>query len=120
MRVVAKHHQAAVQHAFALDGNVVKHILGLLEAGGCIDVASEFGADALQPVQDALSGEVLRAVEAHVLEEVGQAVLVGSFQYCTRVRGKIKLYALCGQFVVTDVISETVIELANLDGRISG
>ena len=55
-----------------------------------------------------------------MLQEVSQTILVGSFQYCTCIRGKIQLYALCGEFIVTDVVSETVIQFAHLDGRVPG
>ena len=55
-----------------------------------------------------------------MLEEVGQTVLVGSFLDCTHVGSKIELCPLGRLVVVTDVISHSVVEFANLNGRIVG
>ena len=75
----------------------------LLESGRCVDVPSEFGSDALEPVEHCLVREILCAVEAHVLEEVGESVLVVFLLECSHVRGKIEFCPLCGLVVVADV-----------------
>ena len=62
---------------------------------------------------------MLGSVEAHVLEEVGEAVLVGSLLDCTDIGGKIKLGTSFREFVVTDVVSESVVKLAHLYGRVA-
>ena len=87
-----------------------------LETRCRIDVASERCAYALKVVEQALSGEVFRAVEAHVLEEVSETVLVGCFLDCAHMGDEIKLRAL-GRFVVmTYIIGHSIIELAGPDG----
>ena len=114
--VVAQDHQAAVHHAFPFHGNVVEHVLRLLETGGGIDVAAEFRADGTEVVEDALLGEVFGPVEAHVLQEVGQAVL-GRLDFLdgAYVGGQVEFRPAFGQLVVTDVITESVFQFAHPD-----
>ena len=114
------HKEAGIDDAFPGDGDVVEHILGVLYSGRSIDIAAEFRADALQVLQHLFTGQILESVEAHMLQEVGKTVLVGSFLDCTNVCCQIELRPL-GRFVVmTDVIGHAVVELADLDGRIVG
>ena len=114
MGIFAEHHQAGINHGLTLHGDVVEHVLGLFKTGGCIDIAAEFGADALQPVENSLSGEMLGAVEAHVLEEMCKTVLVGSFLDGTNIGCKIKLGTMYGELVVTDVVGKPVVEFSYL------
>ena len=120
MRVVAQDHEAGVHDGGTLDRDVVEHVLGLLEAGGGVDVRAELGADGTEVVQDGLVREVLRAVEAHVLEEVGETVLVRGFLDGAHVGGEIELGPSGGKLVVTDVIGQSVVQMADTDGRIVG
>ena len=116
--VLGKDEQAAVGHALTLYGNIVEHVLGFLETGGRIDVAAELGSYALQIVEYALAGEALGAVEAHVLEEVGETVLVGCLIDTAGLGGQIELGPVFGKGVLADVIGESVFELAHFHGRI--
>ena len=118
MRIVMKHEKARVEDAFPYDRYVVEHVLSLLEACRCVDVSSELGSDALKPLEKALSREVFRSVEAHMLEEVSEAVLVIVLLECSDVSCKVELSPLCRLVVVADVISHTVFELACSYGRI--
>ena len=116
--VLGEDEQAAVGHALTLYGNIVEHVLGFLETGGRIDVAAELGSYALQIVEYALAGEALGAVEAHVLEEVGETVLVGGLIDAAGLGGQIELGPVFGKGVLADVIGESVFELAHFHGRI--
>ena len=118
MRIVAQDHQAGVHDRGTLDGNVVEHVLRLLEPGGGVDVPAELGADGAEIVQNALVGEMLRAVEAHVLEEVREAVLVGGFLDGADVGGEVEFRPALGQFVVTDVIRESIVKMAHAHGGV--
>ena len=120
MRVVAQDHQAGVHDSGTLDRDVVEHVLGLLEAGGGVHVPAEFGADGTEVVQDALVREVFRPVEAHVLEEVREAVLVRGFLDGAHVRGEIEFRPALRELVVADVIGKSVFEMAHADRRIIG
>ena len=116
--VFTEDEQAAVGHALTLHGDVVEHVLCLLKAGGRVDVAAELGSDALEVVEYALAGEALGAVEAHVLEEVGETVLVGSLEDTSGLGGQIELGPVFGKRVLADVIGESIVELTNLHGGI--
>ena len=54
----------------------VQHVDGLVERGVGVHARAEPHADRLHEVDQVLLGEVLAAVERHVLDEVGQAELV--------------------------------------------
>ena len=118
MGVVVHHEKTGVDDALAYDWNVVKHILGCLHSGRGVDVAAEGGAYALEIFEHLLARKVLESVEAHVLEEVGEAVLARTLVEGTCVRGEVELAPLCRFVVVSDVISEAVFEFANPYGRI--
>ena len=120
MGIVVEDKEAGVDNGLADKRDVVQHVLGLLDAGGSIDIAAEGGADALKPVEDALAGEILGAVEAHVLEEVSQSVLVGLFLDSTYVGGEVELGTLLGLFVMTDVIGQAVLKFTRAHCRVVG
>ena len=52
---------------------------------------------------------MLGAVEGHVLQEVRQTVLVILFQDSTHSLRDMKLRALLGLFVMTDIIGQSVV-----------
>ena len=121
MGIVAKDHQAGVHNALARDGYIIKHILRLLEAGGSVDVASELGADAAQIVQDGLIGEMGGAVEAHMLQEMGQTVLCGIlFLNGANVGGEVEFRPSGRKFVVADVVGESVVQFSDFHSGIVG
>ena len=118
--IVAQDHQTRINDRRALDGNVVEHVLGFLEAGGGVHVPAEFGADGTEIVQDAFVGEMRGAVEAHVLQEMRETVLVGGFLDGAHIGGKVELRPALGELVVADVIGKSVFEMAHADRRIIG
>ena len=118
MRVVMHDQDAGVDNALVDEGNVGEHVDGLLDSGGSVDVATEGSSDALEIVEDLLSGEVLRSVEAHVLEEVGETVLVGGLLNCADVGGEVELGPSGGFLIVTDVVGESVLEMTYAYGGI--
>ena len=112
--VVAQDHQAAVHNALALYRDVVEHVLRLLKAGGSIDVAAELCADAAKIIQDPLAGEVLGSVEAHVLQEMGQAVLLRlNLLDGTHIGGQVEFGTSLGELIVADVVGESVVQMAD-------
>ena len=120
MGIVVQDEQAGVNHGRAEQRDVVEHVLRLLDAGGGVDIAAEGGADALKPVQDALLREVLRAVEAHVLEEVSQTVLVRGLLDRAHVGRQVEFGPSFGSFIVQDIISQAIVQLSLADGRVVG
>ena len=120
MRVVAEDHQARVHDGGALDGDVVEHVLGFLEARGGVHVPAEFGADGTEIVQDALVGEMRGAVEAHMLQEMRETVLVGGLLDGADVGGEVEFRPAFRELVVADVVGEPVVQMAHADRRIVG
>ena len=118
MGVVMHNQQAGVHNACPRYRNVVEHICGLLYARGCVDVASEFRPYALQIVQYLLVRKVLGAVEAHVLEEVGETVLVRSLLDGAYICRQVELRPAFRPVVVPDIVGEPVVQLSFADGRI--
>ena len=72
----------------------------------------------MKPVEECLAREVLCSVEAHVLKEVGQTVLVVFLLEGSDVGGEIELCPLCRLVIVTDIIGHAVLKLSDLYLRI--
>ena len=69
-----------------------------------IEVISELHTDALEPSEEFLVGDVLGTVEAHMLQEVGKAVLLFVFLYGANLLGNVEVGLSLWKFVVTDVV----------------
>ena len=102
-----------VNDTLAYDRNIVEHILCLLEACRCIDIAAELGTDTAQVVEQCLVGEILCTVEAHVLKEVSKTILVIGLLESTHIGCQIELGTLGRLVVVTDVVCQAILELAD-------
>ena len=119
MGVIVQDEQAGIHHAGAHQGDVIEHVHGLLNSRGGIHIAAERGADALEIVQNTLSGEIFRTVEAHVLQEVGQTILIGGFLDGTYIGRQVEFGPLGRNGVVPDVIGEPVVQGPAANSRIS-
>ena len=64
--------------------------------------------------------EVLTAVKGHVLQEVGQTVLVVFFLHGTHALGDVEVGALLGIVVVADVVGKSTIQLTDSHGLVNG
>ena len=113
-----KNEKTRVDDAFAYDRNVVEHVLSLLESCRSVDVSTELCSDALEPVEERLAREVLCTVEAHMLEEVCETVLVVLLLECSYVSSEVELGSLSRLVVVTDVVGHAVLELAYFHCRV--
>ena len=69
-------------------------------------------------VDQVLLGEVLAAVERHVLDEVGEAELVGVLDDRPDVDDQPELGALVGRAFCADVVAQAVRQVADRDARI--
>ena len=118
MRVVVQDQKTGVHDRLPHQRNIIEHVGGLVNACGGVDIASERSPDALKPVQDALVREILRAVEAHVLKEVRETILVGSLLNRSDVGRKVEFRPARRLVIVSDVIGQTVLQLADLDRRV--
>ena len=118
MGVVMYYEQACVHYARACNRYVVEHICGLFHSGGGVDVTPEFRPDALEVVQYLLVREISGAVEAHVLEEMCEPVLVRSLLYGPDIGGQIEFRSALGLVVVPYVIGESIVQLSLADSGI--
>ncbi len=93
---------------------------GLVEAGVGVDVRAEAHPGRLQERDDVLLGEVLRPVERHVLDDVGQATLIGVLEHRARVDDEPQLGASLRLGVAADVVAHPVRQRADRDPRVDG
>ena len=119
---ILEHEQARVEGALASGGHVVDVIDGLGEVGVGIHIGTEVQTDPLDEVHNAvaLAVEVLTAVEGHVLQEVGQTVLVVLLLHGAHALGDVEVGTVLGIIVVTDVIGQAVVQLADTYGLVDG
>ena len=99
-------------------GHVVYIIYGLVDAGIGIQVSTEFHTDALAVFHHAIAREMLRAVEAHVLQEMGQTALVLVFQDGAHFLGDVEIGLPLRLLIVPDVVGQSVVKLADAHLRI--
>ena len=71
-----------------------------------------------QGTDDSLVRKVLGSVEGHMLQEMGEAILVVILEECPNILNDVKTCTFFWFLIVTDVISHPVWKLSNTDGRI--
>ena len=118
-RQVSADEQAGIRHTGAHERDVAEHVNRLLHPCGSVHVAAEGGTDALQIVQDGFPREILRAVEAHMLQKVSQAVLVRGLLDGAYIGRQVEFGPLGGNGVVTDVIGKSVVQRPATDERVT-
>jgi len=95
---------------------------GLVDGGIGVEVGTELDANGLAPGYDAqlavLAGEVLRAVEGHVLQEVGQTALPGLLEYGTYALGDVEVGKALLLGIVAQVVGQAVVEVPDTVGRV--
>ena len=101
-----------------LVGRYFEHVDGFVEAGVGVDVGTEAHAGRLEIVDQLETGEVLRAVECHVLDEVGQTLLIVVLLHRAGVDDQPQLGPLGRLSVDPDVVGEAVVEPADGEVRI--
>ena len=110
--------QAGVDGTGHLHGHGVDIVHGLVNGRVGVQVGTELHSDALQVLDQAVAGEGLRAVEAHMLQEVGKTPLVLLFEDGADFLGNVEVGLVFRVFVVTDVVGQSVVKLADADGGI--
>ena len=115
VRPVVQDQQRRVDDAFARGRHVADVVDRLVPARTGVEVGAELHADRLQILGQHLAREVLRAVEGHVLEEVGQALLRVVLLDGADVVQDVEVGLPLGLFVVADVVGHSVLQLARAD-----
>ena len=119
-RPVGKNVKAGVD-VVAGDGHVVNVVDGFVGRGVGIEVLAELHTDAFA-VLDELSiiGEVLRAVEGHVLEKVGETALIVVFLHRSDLLGDVEIDLSFGFGVVSNVVGQSVGKFSLTYGGVGG
>ena len=119
VRPVVKDPEAGVDGARNLGhGHVVDIIDRFVDAGIGVQVGAELHADRLAVFHNAVAGEMLGSVEAHMLEEMGETALRFVFQNGAHFLGDIEIGLALRLFVVPDVIGQSVVEFTDFHVRI--
>ena len=116
---IVKNEQARIHNTVTDYRYIVDIINGFFNAGIGIQVFAEAHTDGFQPIDNTLTREVGSTVEAHVFQEVSQAALVVFFEDGTYLLGNVEVRTLFRQFVVTDVICQSVFQFADAYVRVS-
>ena len=101
-------------------GYIIYIIYGLVDACVGIEVVAKLHADALAVFYHAVAGEVLCAVEAHVLKEVSQTALVLFFKNRAHTLCDVEVCLTLWLGVVAYVVRQTIVQLANANGLVYG
>ena len=120
VRPVLQDEQAGVDGRSALRGHVAHAVDGLVDAGVGIQVTAELHAERACEVDDAVAGEVLRAVEGHVLEEVGQSALVFLLLNGAHALCDVEVSHVLRVLVVADVVRQSVVKFADAHLIVNG
>ena len=112
VRPVLEDQQAGVECALAGRRHVADTVDGLVDAGIGIQVAAELNAERTGEFQQRGVGEVLRPIEGHVLQEVGQPSLLVVLLDGTDPLCDVEVGYMLRPFVVKDVIGQAVAELS--------
>ena len=119
---VVQNQQTRVQYCHIIGRNVTDVIYGFIHTGIGVQVVPEFDSMTFAPIHNALTlliaREVLRAVECHVFQEVSQTTLSRLLLNGTHLLGDVELHSLLRFLIMSDVISQSVIQVANADSRI--
>ena len=97
-----------------------QHVDRLVERGVGVDVGAETHPDGLQVVDDLLLLEPARAVEGHVLQEVGQALLIVVFLHGPGVDRQPEGHPLLRLTVDPDEVAQAVVQTPLGNGRVQG
>ena len=112
--------QCGVDRRRVCCGHIVQVVACFIVRGVGIQVRTEFDAVTLQIFYHLFARQVLGAVEGHVFEEVGEALLgiflLDSSYVVENVEGCLSL----GFFVVTDVVRHAVFESSDAHLLIGG
>ena len=99
-------------------GHTVDVVDRFIRRGVGVQVFAKFHADAFAVFDDAVSGEMLSAVEAHMFQEVGQSALVFFLLYGAHFLCDVEVHAVFGAGVVADVVGQSVGQLTVAYGRV--
>ena len=117
-RPVAQDEQARVERRLTCCRHVVDVVDRLVDRGVSIQVGSELHTNGLQPRDELVALEVIRTVEGHVFQEVGESALALLLLNGTHLLCDVEVGAVLRPVVVTNVVGQPVVELSDAYGLI--
>ena len=117
---VLQDEHARVEGRLARGGHVANAVDRLVNRGVGVQVAAELYAQRAGELNEVVAFEVLRAVEGHVLKEVSQSALALLLLDGAHALGNVEIGHVLRPLVVADVVSQTVVELADAHGLVHG
>ena len=117
-RPVAQDEQARVEGRLTCGRHVVNVVDRLVDRGVSIQVGSELHTDGLQPRDELVALEVIRTIEGHVFQEVGESALALLLLNGTHLLCDVEVGAVLRPVVVTNVVGQPVVELSDAYGLI--
>ncbi len=119
MRDIAEE-QKRLAHRLGVVGRHVQHVHGLVEARVGVHARPQPHADRLHELHQVLLGEVLAAIEGHVLDEVRQPELVVVLDDRSDIDGEPQFGPPERAVVDPDVVAKAVRKVPDLDARVDG
>ena len=117
---VMENEQHGVDGGLAGCGYIINVVHRLVDAGVGIELLAKLHAKGLKIANDAILGEVLGTIEAHVLEEMSQTALVVLLLNRTHLLCNVEVCLSLGVLVVTDVVSKPVVKFPDTGVRVDG
>ena len=107
-RPVTEQKQTAVECALTLVAHAVDMIDGVVRR--CVGIP--LSTETVHELRHSVAGEMFRAVERHVLEEVSQTILIILFLDSTHTLGDVEVHFSLRIVVVADVIGQSIVKMA--------
>ena len=98
---------------------IIYIIYGLVDAGIGIEILTKLHTDTLTILDDAIAGEVLGTIEAHVLQKMCQSALVLLFKDRAYLLSNVEVGLTLGLSIVTDIIRHSILKFAHSYGRVN-
>ena len=112
--------QRAIHDTRTISRHIGETIDRLINRGISIDVSTEVHTHRFKIIDDSFAGEMLGTIECHMLQEVRQTVLVILFEDSTNRLRDVELSTLLGLLIMTDIIGQSVFQLAIANLRVHG
>ena len=119
-RPIAQYQYTRVKGRLALCADIGDVVHRTVDACIGVEAAAILHTDRLQIFSHRASGEVFRAIEGHVLQEVSQTLLRVILLDGTHTLGNVEVGLFLRGVVVTQIVRQAIIELADTDTVVNG
>ena len=120
VRPVFQYKQTGIECSLTLGRNIANTIDRFIDTGIGIEVAAELHTQRAGVVDDAITLEIIRAIESHVLQEMSQTALVIVLLNTSHTLCNVEVGHILRPVVFTDVISQTIVQLSHFHVFVNG